>query len=97
DGRATGSDAVAYSYRCTACPLLCSYGFYVNSALGNPFIVGTHWFQLADQAVTGRSDGENYQAGFLTVGDSPQQEIVRVARETGRNMYEFRNRFNDSE
>jgi hypothetical protein len=55
----------------------------LNSALENPYIVCTHWFQLADQAVTGRPDGENYQAGFLTVGDSPQQEIVRVARETG--------------
>ena len=35
------------------------YEYYVKSALKNPYIVGTHWFQLADQAVTGRPDGEN--------------------------------------
>ena len=68
------------------------YKHYVGSALQNPYIVGTHWFQLADQSVTGRSDGENYQAGFLTVGDVPQREIIEVSRELGHNMY--RSRYN---
>jgi len=67
------------------------YDHYVTSALKNRFIVGTHWFQLADQAVTGRSDGENYQAGFLTVGDVPQEEITRVSGAIGREMYDIRN------
>jgi hypothetical protein len=66
------------------------YEFYVKSALRNPYLVGTHWFQLADQAVTGRSDGENYQAGFLTVGDRPQREIIARSREIGLNMYSIR-------
>jgi hypothetical protein len=66
------------------------YEHYVTSALQNPFIVGTHWFQLADQSVTGRPDGENYQAGFLTVGDVPQEEIVSVALKLGYRMYEMR-------
>ncbi len=66
------------------------YNHYVSSALKNPFIVGTHWFQLADQAVTGRPDGENYQAGFLTVGDVPQQEIIHASRELGQQMYHIR-------
>ncbi|MDF1572478.1 MAG: hypothetical protein P1P82_12780 [Bacteroidales bacterium] len=50
----------------------------------------THWFQLVDQSVTGRPDGENYQAGFLTVGDVPQQEIISVSRALGYNMYDIR-------
>jgi len=66
------------------------YEHYVTSALQNPFIVGTHWFQLADQSVTGRPDGENYQAGFLTVGDFLQEEIVSMARRLGYHMYEMR-------
>lgn len=68
------------------------YEYYVTSALQNPFIVGTHWFQLVDQAVTGRPDGENYQAGFLTVGDVPQPEITRVSRDLGSRMYKIRAR-----
>ncbi len=63
------------------------YEHYVHSALTNPYIVGTHWFQLVDQSVTGRPDGENYQSGFLTVGDVPQQEIISVSRALGYNMY----------
>jgi hypothetical protein len=67
------------------------YEFYVSSAVRNPYIVGTHWFQLVDQAVTGRPDGENYQAGFLTVGDVLQKEIIEKSREVGYNMYKIRN------
>jgi hypothetical protein len=70
------------------------YEFYVKSALNNPYLVGTHWFQLTDQAVTGRSDGENYQAGFLTVGDRPQKEIIAMSREIGKNMYLIRTAHN---
>ncbi|MEX2371927.1 MAG: hypothetical protein WD578_13045 [Bacteroidales bacterium] len=66
------------------------YDHYVHSALLNPYIVGTHWFQLVDQSVTGRPDGENYQAGFLTVGDVPQQEIITVSRVLGYKMYDIR-------
>jgi hypothetical protein len=66
------------------------YEYYVKSALRNPYLVGTHWFQLADQAVTGRGDGENYQAGFLTVGDRPQKEIIEKSRKIGKEMYIIR-------
>ena len=66
------------------------YGHYVKSALHNPYIIGTHWFQLVDQAVTGRPDGENYQAGFLTVGDVPQAEIISKSQELGTQMYFIR-------
>lgn len=68
------------------------YEFYVTSALKNPYLVGTHWFQLVDQAVTGRPDGENYQAGFLTVGDVPQPDIIRAAHNLGKRMYGLRAR-----
>ncbi|MCK4750639.1 MAG: hypothetical protein KAT15_26455, partial [Bacteroidales bacterium] len=56
----------------------------------NPYLVGTHWFQLVDQSVTGRPDGENYQAGFLTGADVPQAEIITKSREIGKHMYQIR-------
>ena len=55
------------------------------------WIVGTHWFQYNDQAVTGRGDGEHYQIGFVNVYDSPNWELVRAARTVGETMYELRN------
>ncbi len=68
------------------------YKHYVEDAIQNPYIVGTHWFQYNDQAVTGRGDGENYQIGFINAYDAPNQELVEAARKTGENMYELRSK-----
>ncbi len=66
------------------------YEFYVKQALENPFLVGTHWFQLNDQAVTGRRDGENYQIGFLDYCDNPYPEMVAASRSIGGQLYRLR-------
>ena len=67
-----------------------AYRDYVNGALANPLIVGTHWFQYGDQATTGRGDGENYQIGFLDIADTPYPETVRAVRDVGYGMYQTR-------
>ena len=64
---------------------------YVRSCLDNPRVVGTHWFQWKDQPLTGRSDGENYQIGFLNIADEPYPETVSAAREVSADMYPRRN------
>jgi hypothetical protein len=66
------------------------YEFYVTQALENPFLVGTHWFQLNDQAVTGRRDGENYQIGFLDYCDNPYPEMIAASRNVGGGLYRYR-------
>lgn len=66
------------------------YKDYVQGALRNPFIVGTHWFQYKDQATTGRGDGENYQIGFVDICDRPYPETVQACREIGNSLYEYR-------
>ena len=67
-----------------------AYERYVTSALNNPHLVGTHWFQYMDQATTGRGDGENYQIGLVTACDSPYPETIAVVRKIGDIMYELR-------
>ena len=67
-----------------------AYERYVTSALNNPYLVGTHWFQYMDQATTGRGDGENYQIGLLTACDSPYPETIAAVRRIGEAMYELR-------
>jgi hypothetical protein len=66
------------------------YADYVRSALRNPCIVGTHWFQYLDQPTTGRGDGEDYQIGFVDICDRPYPQIVQAARDIGKAMYEYR-------
>jgi len=69
-----------------------AYRDYVNGALANPHIVGTHWFQFGDQATTGRGDGENYQIGFLDIADTPYPETISAVRDVGYAMYATRYR-----
>ena len=61
-----------------------AYQHYVRGALKHPAIVGTHWFQYADQATTGRGDGENYQIGFIDICDRPYPETITAARKLAR-------------
>ena len=64
---------------------------YVQSVLSNPNLVGCHWFQYADQPVTGRSqDGENYNIGFVDITDTPYAEMVAAAREVNASIYSRR-------
>jgi hypothetical protein len=67
-----------------------AYYRYIESALNNPQIVGAHWFQYGDQAVTGRFDGENYQLGFVDICDKPYPEITGAARKIAYPMYKIR-------
>jgi hypothetical protein len=66
------------------------YCGYVESALRNPAIVGTHWFQYFDQPTTGRFDGENSQFGLLDICDTPYQEMVDACRKMGHALYAIR-------
>ena len=67
-----------------------AYQEYVHSALKNPLLVGTHWFQYGDQATTGRGDGENYQIGFVDICDTPYAETIQACREAGYSLYRCR-------
>ena len=68
-----------------------AYENYVRSALENPIVIGTHWFQYGDQATTGRGDGENYQIGLLNIVDTPYPETIDAVRRAGYRLYEIRN------
>jgi hypothetical protein len=67
-----------------------AYVRYVRGALGNPWLVGTHWFEYADEPTTGRWDGENYQIGFVDVCDTPYAETIEACRSGGDSLYSIR-------
>ena len=64
-----------------------AYQYYVERAASHPEVVGTHYFQFADQPVTGRFDGENYNIGFVNQLDLPYPELVESARSAHRRIY----------
>ena len=67
-----------------------AYATYLESALLNPGVVGTHWFQFFDQPTSGRFDGENYNAGLVDGCDTPYGEMVAACRQTAAKLYELR-------
>jgi hypothetical protein len=66
------------------------YRHYVNQALASDYIVGAHWFQYVDQLYTARSDGENYQIGFVDICDRPHKDMIETSRIISSYMYDYR-------
>lgn len=65
-----------------------AYTNYVRSMADSPLFVGCHWFQYMDEPVTGReTDGENYNIGFVSVGDVPYAPLVQAARAVHAEAY----------
>jgi len=51
---------------------------YVTVALGNPNVVGYHWFEHADQPAEGRFDGEDSNYGTVTIEDRVYDELTKA-------------------
>jgi hypothetical protein len=55
-----------------------------------PYAVGAHWYQHADQHITGRpADGENQPCGLVDITDTPHPDIVGALREAALGMYRW--------
>ena len=63
-----------------------AYRYYVENAFAMPELVGTHYFQWADQPSTGRFDGESYNIGLVDVTDRPYPDLVEALKETHRRV-----------
>ena len=64
-----------------------AYARFVSAAASDPVIVGVHWFQYADQPVTGRLlDGENSHLGLVGITDIPFTGFTRAVQEANRQL-----------
>ncbi len=66
------------------------YEAYISDALRQPNFVGAHWFAWTSQTVTGRSDGENFGIGLVTLVDRPLPTLTAAVREVSAKMYDYR-------
>ena len=63
-----------------------AYARFLAAAAADPVIVGAHWFQYADQPVTGRLlDGENAHFGLVGITDIPFGSFVQAVRNANTN------------
>ncbi len=64
------------------------YPIFDRALFSMPYGIGSHWFQHADQHITGRpSNGENMAIGWVDITDRPQPDMVDAVREICANMY----------
>ena len=64
-----------------------AYARFVAAARADPLIVGAHWFDYADQPVTGRLlDGENSHIGLVGITDLPFAGFMEAVRAANRKL-----------
>ncbi|WP_448250405.1 agarase [Thalassotalea agariperforans] len=64
---------------------------YFESIIDNPYFVGAHYFQYMDGPIAGRAyDGENYNAGMVSITDVPYEPMVRAVKQVNSDLYERR-------
>src|SRR5205085_2796218 len=49
-----------------------------------PYLVGTHWFQFADEPPKGRDDGEDFNFGLVDVWNKPYEGLVKALGDANR-------------
>lgn len=63
---------------------------YHKALASMKFGLGCHWFQHADQPLTGRGqDGECQTIGFVDITDQPHAELVNAARYVADHVYQW--------
>jgi len=50
--------------------------------------VGAHWFQMYDESMLGRFDGENYNFGFYDVCHRRYEPLGAAARQSHERIYQ---------
>ncbi|AEE96522.1 hypothetical protein [Mahella australiensis] len=64
-----------------------AFKYYVETGAANKYCVGTHYFQLNDQPVLGRYDGENFQIGAVDVCCKPYNEFTEGIKSASFDLY----------
>lgn len=67
-----------------------AYQYFVEQAASIAELIGVHYFQLNDQPVLGRFDGENYQIGTVDVCQQPYRPFIEAMKQTHERMYDIR-------
>ena len=62
---------------------------YLRTAFTDVNCIGVHYFELNDQPLLGRFDGENMQIGLIDVCNRPYSDCVEKIAEINQKMYEI--------
>ena len=63
--------------------------YYMQGAMSHRNCVGIHYFEMNDQPLLGRFDGECMQHGIIDVCNRPYQELVEHFVHTNHHLYDY--------
>ena len=63
--------------------------YYMERAMAHPASVGAHYFEMNDQPVLGRFDGECMQHGLITLCNVPYPALTQAMETLAERMYEI--------
>lgn len=52
-----------------------------------PYVIGSHWFEFADQSPQGRFDGEDSNYGIVDIRNRPYVELLDAMRQTNAEVH----------
>lgn len=58
------------------------YSAFVSDMASLPVVIGSHWFEFADQSPQGRFDGEDSNYGIVDIENKPYRELLSAMRDT---------------
>ncbi len=61
--------------------------YYMEQAMAHPASIGAHYFEMNDQPVLGRFDGECMQHGLITLCNVPYAELTQAMEKLAQRMY----------
>lgn len=59
-----------------------AYAALIADTATVPYIIGSHWFEFADQAPQGRFDGEDSNYGIVDIHNKPYAELLAAMKAT---------------
>ncbi len=63
--------------------------YYMEQAMAHPCSVGAHYFEMNDQPVLGRFDGECMQHGLISICNVPYPELTKALENLAQRMYDI--------
>ncbi len=66
-----------------------AYAALVAETATVPYVIGSHWFEFADQSPQGRFDGENSNYGIVDIRNRPYTELLEAMKSTNARVHDL--------
>jgi hypothetical protein len=71
-----------------------NYKKYIAAMYAQPMVIGTHWFEFADQSPDGRFDGENSNYGVVDIYNKPYTVLLDAMAEANKQAADIHSQSN---